>query len=496
MAMTGSDPSRSTYPRMFWLSSPDLKTWSDVVWGEPYGIDPHLFKDPISGKTYLTVMGLNNGYDRLWGISQCQIDLKTGKCLGPYRNIWNGTMPVTTSTRPEGPKLFHKDDYYYLLIAEGGTGVTHRASIGRSDSPEGPWESSPTNPLIYNGADLNLTISCTGHATFADTPDGRWFSTLLGRRNVDDWAVLGRETFFTSVQWEDGWPMMNNGEFLKLSQSFDYGPDQEELLEPFEDHFDGSELDLSWYQLRSPYTENFYLRTASSHKSRRGPDGFSSNGTGVVFVPNVYTLSDRDTPAAILRKQRSVNMTFAATLLPTDKGLGPYQSVGLSAYSTEMAHQDMGVRGCANSTGLCVFVDMTVASPGPGTAPKVCGVTRLCVKELTKSLLDNGVCTQRHEDCIRLHALHPCRTTKLQTGIRNCQRDHDLGQRLHPLCPPRRIRWSHVRPLRKRKQPPVAIRRARGGLQQGAGGLLRGGIRRLQERAGHLGGEKGTYSDR
>uniref|UniRef100_A0A8H7K4B0 Beta-xylosidase C-terminal Concanavalin A-like domain-containing protein n=1 Tax=Bionectria ochroleuca TaxID=29856 RepID=A0A8H7K4B0_BIOOC len=355
MAMTGSDPDYRTWPRIFWVTSPDLKTWSEPVWSEPLGIDPHLFKDPVSGKSYLSLMGLNNGYDKLWGITQCEVNLENGKCVGPYRNIWNGTLPVTTSTRPEGPKLFYKDGFYYLLIAEGGTGVTHRATIARSDSPEGPWESSPTNPLIFNGANTNLTVSATGHATFADTPDGKWFATFLAKRNVGSYTVLGRETFFAPVEWEDGWPTMNNGEPVLLSQRYpEYGPDRENVPKPYVDNFDGPTLDPSWYQLRSPYTENFSV----------------AKGNGVVFVPNAYTLSDRDTPAAILRKQKSVNMTFTATLLPTNKGLGPCQSVGISAYSMEQAHQDIGLRGCSKSEGICVFVDSTVKSPGPGTPPE------------------------------------------------------------------------------------------------------------------------------
>ncbi|RMJ05000.1 hypothetical protein CDV36_014333 [Fusarium kuroshium] len=355
MAMTGSDPDYRTWPRMFWVSSKDLKTWSDVVWGEPYGIDPHLFQDPISKKTYLTIMGLNNGFDRLWGISQCQVDLESGACVGPYRSIWNGTLPVTNKTRPEGPKLFYRDKYYYLLIAEGGTGATHRASIARSKSPEGPWDSSPTNPLIFNGADTNLVVGNTGHATFADTPDGKWFATFLARRYVDKWSVLGRETFFAPVSWKDGWPTMNNGDYVLLSQSYDYGPNATYPPKSYEDRFEDSELRASWYQLRSPYSKTYRLK---------------SKGKGVVLLPNVYTLSDRDTPSAILRKQQSVNMTFSATLLLTKKGLGPYQSVGLSAYSSELAHQDLGVRGCAHSTGLCIFVDITTNSPGPGSPPE------------------------------------------------------------------------------------------------------------------------------
>ncbi|KAF5025738.1 hypothetical protein F66182_2205 [Fusarium sp. NRRL 66182] len=355
MAMVGSDPDYKSYPRIFWVSSPDLKTWSDVVWSDPYGIDPHLFHDPVSKKSYLSLMGLNNGYDRLWGITQCQVDLDTGACVGPYRNIWNGTLPVTNKTRPEGPKLFYKDEFYYLLIAEGGTGVTHRATIGRSRSPEGPWESSPTNPLLYSPPELELTVGNTGHATFANTPDGEWFATFLARRHVGKSSVLGRETFFAPVSWEDGWPTVNNGEHVLLSQSYAHGPDLEYPPEPYKDNFEGADLRPSWYQLRSPYTTNYRLK---------------AGGKGLVLRPNVFTLSDRDTPSAILRKQQSLNMTFTATLLPISKGLGPYQSVGISAYSKESDHQDIGVRGCAHSPGLCIFVDGTVEAPGPGIPPQ------------------------------------------------------------------------------------------------------------------------------
>ncbi|KAI1339130.1 beta-xylosidase [Xylariaceae sp. FL0016] len=355
MTMWGSNSDSRSYPRTFWVSSPDLRTWSDVVWGEPYGIDPNLFRDPVSGKTYLTLMSLNNGYDRLWGIGQCEVDVGSGKCVGPLRSIWNGTMPVSNSTRPEGPKLFYKDDFYYLLIAEGGTGVDHRASIGRSKSPEGPWEASPTNPLIYNGADPNLTISATGHATFADTPDGRWFATLLARRNTETGSQLGRETFFVPVTWEDGWPKMNNGEFLLMSQHFDYGPDVE-TVPNFEDSFNGTVLSPSWYQLRSPYTTNYQLGEVQ--------------GGGIKLVPNAFTLSDHDTPAAILRKQTSVNMAFSATLLPITGGLGPHQSVGVSAYVSAETHFDIGLRGCAGRAGICVFVDMFSNIAAPEVRPE------------------------------------------------------------------------------------------------------------------------------
>jgi hypothetical protein len=50
------------------------------------------------------------------------------------------------------------------------------------------------------------------------------------------------------------------------------------------------------------------------------------------IIPNVFTLSDRDTPAALLRKQISVNMTSTATLLLTYKSLNAWDFIGISAY--------------------------------------------------------------------------------------------------------------------------------------------------------------------
>lgn len=97
----------------------------------------------------------------------------------------------------------------------------------------------------------------------------------------------------------------------------------------------------SWYQLRTPYTENFKI----------------SNGR-IGFRPNVFGLGDRDVPAAILRKQTSLNMTFSAELLGFRGQLGPRNRVGVSAYLSEFQHQDIGLRGCVNATGMCLYTEL------------------------------------------------------------------------------------------------------------------------------------------
>jgi beta-xylosidase len=124
------DPAAKVWPRAFWISSADLKHWSDPVWGDPWGIDPELFQDPATKKVYLNIMAPNNNVDRLWGISQCQVNLDSGRCIGQYRSIWNGTLPHTSDARPEGPKMFKRGRWYYLLIAEGMYALRRYTIVG------------------------------------------------------------------------------------------------------------------------------------------------------------------------------------------------------------------------------------------------------------------------------------------------------------------------------------------------------------------------------
>lgn len=150
----------------------------------------------------------------------------------------------------------------------------------------------------------------------------------------------------TTIEWKEGWPILNENKPILLSESFGMTPDQKYPPAAFRDTFRSNAIDPSWYQLRTPYTKNYKTGT---HR----------NG-GIIFTPNVFSLSERDTPAAILRKQKSLNMTFSASLLPTTKPLGYLQSIGISAYLSEFQHQDIGVRGCLNQTGVCLYSTLFV----------------------------------------------------------------------------------------------------------------------------------------
>ncbi|KAM5376462.1 hypothetical protein ACJZ2D_005516 [Fusarium nematophilum] len=337
------DTTARVWPRVWFMHSDDLDTWSDPIWAEPWGIDPELFRDPVTEKTYLTLMAPNNNKDRFWGIYQCEVSLSSGDCVGPYLSLWNGTLPHNNTARPEGPKMYYKDDWYYLLIAEGGTDLQHRATIARSKSPSGPFTPDPNNPLIFNGGwgFDNLTIQSTGHATLVETAKGDWYASFLARRNINGTSPLGREAFLVNVDWEDGWPVFNKRNPILLSEEVEPKTGPRRVPPRWVDNFSSRELDPSWYQLRTPYTQNYQLK-----KGR------------LVLKPNVFSLSERDTPAALLRKQKSLNMTWSAELSSFKGNLGPRNRVGISSYLSEFQHQDIGIRGCVNQTGMCIYTEL------------------------------------------------------------------------------------------------------------------------------------------
>lgn len=100
--------------------------WSDPVWVDVGGIDPDLFFDE-AGRVY-TVGSSFELYE---------IHPTTGELLSEGRKIWASTG----GRYAEGPHLYKKDGWYYLMAAEGGTEEAHSETIARSDDIWGPYYS-------------------------------------------------------------------------------------------------------------------------------------------------------------------------------------------------------------------------------------------------------------------------------------------------------------------------------------------------------------------
>ena len=124
-------------------------------------------------------------------------------------------------------------------------------------------------------------------------------------------------------------------------------PSTERNLPSFVEHFNSTSLHPKWCRLCTPYVEISELETING-----------SHREGLTLVSNAYSSSNRDQPAALLRKQKSLNMTFTAFLLTIESGLQYRQSVGISVYLSEFQHQDMGMRKCGKPAGLCVYTSL------------------------------------------------------------------------------------------------------------------------------------------
>ena len=163
--------------------------------------------------------------------------------VGQPRTVYKGwDYPKewkTEGTWLEGPKLTRRGGYYYLITAEGGTAgppTSHMVVVARSRSPLGPWENSPSNPLIHTYSAEEEWWS-VGHGTLFSTPDDRWYLVYHGYRK--DFRTLGRQTLLEPVEWtDDGWPRAPLGARRAAPMPAPMGVAQRpmiELSDPFKD---------------------------------------------------------------------------------------------------------------------------------------------------------------------------------------------------------------------------------------------------------------------
>ncbi len=176
--------------------------WSDPIKVDRGGIDPSLLFD--GDKTYF----ISNGSDDFGvnGISLCEIDIATGKKLTQAKCISHGCG----GRYLEGPHLYHINDWYYLMVAEGGTEYGHMECMLRSKNIWGPYEQCPSNPILTNRNLGGYPVQGSGHADLVEGPDGQWYMVHLAFRQISQYGTfhnLGRETFLMPVFWDkEGWP--------------------------------------------------------------------------------------------------------------------------------------------------------------------------------------------------------------------------------------------------------------------------------------------------
>ena len=188
-------------------------------WSEPYflgpdaaGIDPSLFFD-TDGTCYYIGQRERTGGSKYYGDCEVwiqKLNLDTMQLEGESVAVLDGFQK--NAIWPEGPHLYHKDDYYYIIHAESGTAFHHSVMAARSHDLFGPYEYCKSNPIItHRHLGKDFPITCVGHADLVDDGDGNWYMVMLACRPQEGHTLLGRETFLAKVVWEDDWPVINPG---------------------------------------------------------------------------------------------------------------------------------------------------------------------------------------------------------------------------------------------------------------------------------------------
>jgi len=299
----------------FSTSTDPAGDWSDPVYFDIDAkavspIDPSLFWDDDGSCWLASNDRKKSGTNKHWVWIQ-KVDLnpierngrKEASFLGERKYITKGSG-VGPDNYAEGPHIFKKNGWYYLIVSEGGTWNNHAVSFFRTKNLENSaddWENYSKNP-VFTHRDKNSPISATGHGDIVETQKGDWWFVHLGVRKQDDKHKLGRETFLVPVNWtEDNWPVFNP-EKGNVSLMEDKRPDlpwtpvNKTLLR---DEFDSEELNCIY---------NFY-------KEPQGFDWFELSQGRLLMRLLPIKATDNESPAYIARRQQHHNFNVLTQLV-------------------------------------------------------------------------------------------------------------------------------------------------------------------------------------
>ena len=272
-------------------------------------------------------------------IKICEIDVETGKQLGEIHHLGTGLG----GRYPEGPHIYKKDGWYYMMLAEGGTEQGHHVNILRSRSLFGPYESNKANPILthFNMEMQNSDIQGLGHADLVQAPDSSWWMICLGYRTSGYLLhVMGRETFLAPVRWDkNAWPVVNGNGTLQTDMQCTTLPQvpfaPEPLREEFEyvkrnassDSYSSIGLAYGWHSIGNPDLSRYSLTERKGFLRLKPAAGI--------------TLDDPTSPTFVARRQTDRNFTFTARLDASHISDG--MQTGITAYAAPLNHYDVVV---------------------------------------------------------------------------------------------------------------------------------------------------------
>ena len=185
--------------------------WSDPCYVNCSGFDPSLFHDEDGRKWFVNMLQDHRHRPRSFaGIRLQEWDPKSSKLVGPTKTIFYGTELDLV----EGPHLYKRNGWYYLLTAEGGTAYDHACTLARSRDIWGPYEVHPQKHVLTSKDAPLAALQRAGHGDIVESPEGKVYLVhLTGRPTTQNRrCVLGRETAIQEAYWgDDDWLYVKNG---------------------------------------------------------------------------------------------------------------------------------------------------------------------------------------------------------------------------------------------------------------------------------------------
>src|SRR6478609_5610234 len=237
--------------------------WSDPIYLNSSGFDPSLFHDDDGRKWFLNMVWdhrrRRSSFD---GILLQEYSPTEERHVGPIKNIFKGS-PLGLA---EGPHLSKRNGWYYLTVAEGGTGYNHAVTMARSRSIDGPYELHPDMHIITSKEAPDAPLQRAGHGFYVETPAGEVFHTHLCSRPIPGTkrSPLGRETALQRMVWrDDDWLYLAQGGQVPAVEV--EGPDLPP--HPFADErerydFEGIDIPAVFQWLRTPEWERIFSLSA------------------------------------------------------------------------------------------------------------------------------------------------------------------------------------------------------------------------------------------
>lgn len=234
--------------------------WQAPVYINSSGFDPSLFHDD-DGRCWFLNMLWDYRPDKpsFGGILLQELDPDQLTPIGPVHNIFAGSDLGLV----EGPHLYKRNGYYYLLTAEGGTEYDHACTLARSRQLTGPYELHPKQHLITARFDPQCPLQRAGHGDLVETPEGDTYLVHLCSRPLANRgrSPLGRETAIQKLHWgEDDWlwPTENSlAPQVQIPAPSNHAPSPARATE-VNYRFDTDRLPQDFQWLRTPYPDTLF----------------------------------------------------------------------------------------------------------------------------------------------------------------------------------------------------------------------------------------------